>query len=79
MFTDPFRLTMFDIVIGKKAISQRPVNVELLAEYEPIDNGTGSTDARRRAQGRISASDALKSALFAPPAPGRNTAPDQRE
>jgi serine/threonine protein kinase len=74
-----FGLTMFDMMIGKKAISERPVNIELLAEHEPIENGKALRDLARlmldtASERRISASDALKSALFAPPAPGRDAA-----
>jgi hypothetical protein len=79
-----FGLTTFDILIGKKAISKRPVNVELLAEHEPIENCNALRGLARLMldavpERRISASDALKSALFAPPAPGRDAARDRRE
>jgi ankyrin repeat protein/serine/threonine protein kinase len=79
-----FGLTMFDIVIGKKAISERPINIELLASHEPIEDGTALRDLARlmldtAPERRISASDALKSALFAPPPPGRDAAHDRRE
>jgi serine/threonine protein kinase len=79
-----FGLTMFDIVIGKKAISERPVNVDSLGRHEPIENGSAMRRLTRHLldaapERRISASDALKSTLFAPPAPGRDAARDRRE
>jgi serine/threonine protein kinase len=79
-----FGLTMFDVMIGKKAISERPVNIELLAAHEPIENGNALRGLARlmldtAPERRISASDALKSTLFAPPAPGRDAACDRRE
>jgi hypothetical protein len=79
-----FGLTLFDIVHGAKPIKERPVDVELLAHHEPIEGGTSLRDITRRlvdqvAANRITASDALKSPLFAPPAPGRDPERDQRE
>jgi ankyrin repeat protein/serine/threonine protein kinase len=79
-----FGLTMLDVMIGKKAISERPVNIDLLAAHEPIEDGTALRDLARlmldtAPERRISASNALKSALFAPPAPGRDAARDRRE
>jgi serine/threonine protein kinase len=69
-----FGLTLFDIVRGEKPIAARPVNVELLARHEPIENGSSLRDLVRRliveASGnRVSATDALASPLLAPPPP----------
>jgi len=79
-----FGLTLFDLVLGAKPIKERPVDVELLAQHEPIEGGTSLRDITRRlvdqvAGNRITASDALKSPLFAPPAPGRDPERDRRE
>jgi tRNA A-37 threonylcarbamoyl transferase component Bud32 len=43
-----FGLTLFDIVHGAKPIKARPINVELLARDEPIEDGTSLRDLTRR-------------------------------
>jgi serine/threonine protein kinase len=79
-----FGLTLFDIVRGDKSIAVRPVNIELLARHEPLEDGASLRSLARRlldkvSCNRTSASAALKSTLFAPPAPGRDPAEHQRE
>lgn len=79
-----FGLTLVDIVLGEQPIKERPVDVELLACHEPLEGGASLRDIVRRlvdqvAANRITASDALKSPLFAPPAPGRDPDRDRRK